>query len=78
MDFDGAGSAGSGKAIAGTVVEQLPSALYKVRLDEGPTVTVHIGGRIDRNFIRVLIGDRVRLELSPRDLMRGRIVEKIR
>ena len=77
MDSDGAGSAGSGKAIAGTVVEQLPSALYKVRLDEGPTVTAHVSGRIDRNFIRVLIGDRVRVELSPVDGGRGRIVEKI-
>jgi len=48
-----------------------------VRLDEGPTVTAHVSGRIDRNFIRVLIGDRVRVELSPVDGGRGRIVEKI-
>jgi translation initiation factor IF-1 len=65
------------KDLTGTVVEQLPSALYRVRLDEGPTVTVHIGGRIDRNFIRVLVGDRVHVELSPVDVGRGRIVEKL-
>jgi translation initiation factor IF-1 len=77
VDSDGAGSAGSRQAIAGTVIEQLPSALYRVRLDEGPTVTAHISGRIDRNFIRVLIGDRVRVAISPVDVGRGRIVEKI-
>ena len=56
----------------------MPSALYRVRLDEGATVTAHIGGRVDRNFVRVLVGDRVRVELSPVDLGRGRIVERIR
>jgi translation initiation factor IF-1 len=59
------------------VVEQLPSALYRVRLDQGRTVTAHIGGRIDRNFVRVLVGDRVGIELSPTDVGRGRIVRKI-
>ena len=63
--------------IAGTVVEQLPSALYRVKLDEGPHVTAHIADRIDRNFVRVLVGDRVRIELSPVDTGRGRIVEKL-
>jgi translation initiation factor IF-1 len=65
------------KDVVGTVSEQLPSALYRVRLDEGPMVTAHIGGRIDRNFIRVLVGDRVRVELSPVDVGRGRIVGKL-
>ena len=77
MDSDSSGSAGTGKEIAGTVTDQLPSALYRVRLDDGPMVTVHIGGRIDRNFIRVLVGDRVRVELSPVDVGRGRIVGKL-
>jgi translation initiation factor IF-1 len=77
VDPDREGSAGSGKEIAGTVTEQLPSALYRVRLDAGSTVTAHIGGRVDRNFIRVLVGDRVRVELSRVDPGRGRIVEKI-
>ena len=61
----------------GVVAEQLPSALYRVRLDDGPTVTAHIDGRVDRNFIRVMVGDRVRVELSPVDVGRGRIVEKL-
>jgi translation initiation factor IF-1 len=77
MDSDGPGSSGGRAAVTGIVVEQLPRALYRVRLDEGPMVTAHIADRVDRNFIRVLIGDHVRLELSPVDLGRGRIVEKI-
>jgi translation initiation factor IF-1 len=59
------------------VVEQLPKALYRVRLDAGPQVTAHIADRIDRNFIRVLVGDRVEVELSPVDVSRGRIVSKV-
>jgi translation initiation factor IF-1 len=65
------------KAFTGVVVEQLPSVLYRVRLDEGPHVTAHLGGRVDRNFIRVLVGDRVRVELLPADPGRGRIVAKV-
>ena len=64
-------------AVVGVVTETLPSALYKVRLDEGPLVVAHIADRIDRNFVRLLVGDRVRLELSPVDVGRGRIVEKL-
>jgi translation initiation factor IF-1 len=58
------------------VTEQLPSGLYRVRLDEGAQIVAHIADRIDRNFVRVLVGDRVRLELSPVDVGRGRIVGK--
>jgi translation initiation factor IF-1 len=76
MDFDGPGSPGGRAEVTGVVIEQLPSALYRVRLDDGPQVTAHIADRIDRNFVRVLIGDRVRVELSPVDLGRGRIVGK--
>jgi translation initiation factor IF-1 len=64
-------------AVAGVVMEALPSAMYRVRLDEGSMVTAHIADRIDRNFVRILVGDRVRIELSPVDSGRGRIVEKI-
>ena len=64
-------------AVVGTVMETLPSALYKVRLDEGSLVLAHVADRIDRNFVRLLVGDRVRLELSPTDVGRGRIVEKL-
>ena len=65
------------KEVVGAVLEILPSGLYSVRLDEGPQVLAHIADRMDRNFIRVLVGDRVRVELSPIDPRRGRIVEKI-
>jgi translation initiation factor IF-1 len=63
--------------VAGTVSDALPSALYRVRLDDGPYVLAHIADRIDRNFVRVLIGDRVRVELSRVDAGRGRIVARI-
>ena len=64
------------RTLTGIVTEQLPSALYRVRLDDGAQVTAHIADRIDRNFVRLLVGDRVRIELSPVDVGRGRIVEK--
>lgn len=63
--------------VVGVVMEQLPSGLYRVRLDRGQMVTAHIADRMERNFIRVLVGDRVRLELSPVDRGRGRIVETL-
>jgi translation initiation factor IF-1 len=65
------------KDVTGVVVEQLPQALYRVRLDDGPLVTAHIADRLDRNFVRVLVGDRVRVALSPVDLARGRILERL-
>ena len=76
MDSDGEGSARTGSSITGTVTEQLPSALYRVRLEQGSLVTAHIADRIDRNFVRILVGDRVRIELSN-DVTRGRILEKL-
>jgi translation initiation factor IF-1 len=48
-----------------------------VKLDDGGIVVAHIADRIDRNFVRVLVGDRVRVELSPVDVKRGRIVERL-
>jgi translation initiation factor IF-1 len=77
MDPDGEGSRGSRAAVTGVVTETLPSALYTVRLDEGSLVMAHIADRLDRNFVRLLVGDRVRVELSPTDAARGRIVGKI-
>ena len=77
MDPDGARSAGGRAQVTGVVQETLPSAMYRVRLDEGSLVVAHIADRIDRNFVRLLVGDRVRLELSPVDVGRGRIVEKL-
>ena len=62
--------------VVGTVIEQLPSSLYRVRLEDGGVVTAHIADRMDRNFVRILVGDRVRIELSN-DITRGRIVGKL-
>jgi len=63
--------------VTGVVMETLPSAMYKVRLEQGSLVLAHIADRMDRNFVRILVGDRVRLELSPTDVGRGRIVGKL-
>ncbi len=57
----------------GTVVEALPNAMFRVELDSGHTVLAHISGKMRMNYIRILLGDRVTLELSPYDLTRGRI-----
>jgi translation initiation factor IF-1 len=51
--------------------------LYRVRLDGGQQVTAHIADRMDRNFVRLLVGDKVEVELSPVDFHRGRIVGKV-
>ena len=77
MDSDGERGPGSGPDLVGVVTDQLPSALYRVRLEGGPVVTAHIADRIDRNFVRLLVGDRVRLQLSPIDSGRGRILERL-
>ncbi len=58
----------------GTVVETLPNAMFRVRLDSGHEVLAHISGRMRMYYIRILLGDRVLVELSPYDLTRGRIV----
>ena len=63
--------------VVGVVTEQLPSALYRVRLDEGQMVIAHVSAGMERNFIRLLVGDRVSVELSPVDRGRGRITTKI-
>ena len=60
----------------GVVVEALPSALYRVEIDGPHRITAHIGGGLARNFIRLLVGDRVIVELTDRDVARGRIVRK--
>ena len=57
-----------------TVVETLPNAMFKVKLETNHEVLAHVSGRMRKNFIRILPGDRVALELSPYDLNRGRIV----
>lgn len=60
-------------AVEGTVLEALPNAQFKVKLENEHEVLGHLGGRMRKNYIRVLPGDRVVVELSPYDLTRGRI-----
>jgi translation initiation factor IF-1 len=60
-------------AVEGTVVDALPNAMFTVKLENGHEVLGHLGGRMRQNYIRVLPGDRVVVELSPYDLTRGRI-----
>ena len=59
--------------VEGKVVEALPNAMFVVELENGHKVLAHISGKLRMNFIRILPGDRVNLELSPYDLSRGRI-----
>lgn len=62
--------------VEGVVTAQLPSGLYQVDVG-GSRVTAHVAGGMDRNFIRVLVGQQVVVELTARDLTRGRIVRKV-
>ena len=57
-----------------TVVDSLPNAMFRVELESGHRVLAHVSGKIRKNFIRILVGDKVKVELSPYDLQRGRIV----
>jgi len=65
------------RTVEGTVVAQLPSGLYQVEIDGPHRVTAHIGGGVEKNFIRLLVGDRVLLELMPRDRTRGRVTKRL-
>lgn len=60
--------------VEGTVIEALPNAMFQVELENGHKVLAHISGKLRMNFIKILPGDRVTLELSPYDLTRGRII----
>lgn len=60
--------------VEGKVLEPLPNAMFRVELQNGHKVLAHVSGKIRMNFIRILPGDRVTVELSPYDLTRGRIV----
>jgi translation initiation factor IF-1 len=64
--------------IEGTVVEPLPNAMFRVELDSGHEVLAHISGKMRMNYIRILPGDRVKLELSAYDLTRGRITYRFK
>lgn len=60
--------------IEGVVVEKLPNAMFKVELENGHFVLAHISGKLRMNFIKILPGDKVTLEMSPYDLSKGRII----
>ena len=64
--------------VEGKIIEALPNAMFKVELDTGHTVLAHISGKIRMSFIRISLGDRVKVELSPYDLKRGRITWRYR
>lgn len=64
--------------LEGVVEETLPSTTFKVKLDNGHAVLAHISGRMRVNYIRLLPGDRVLVEMSPYDLTKGRIVQRLR
>ena len=60
--------------IEGTVIEKLPNTMFQVELENGHVVLAHISGKLRMNFIRILPGDKVTIELSPYDLSKGRII----
>jgi translation initiation factor IF-1 len=64
--------------VEGTVTEALPNTQFRVELDNGHNVLAHISGRMRMNYIRILPGDMVKVELSPYDLDRGRITYRFR
>ena len=64
--------------VEGTVVEPLPNAMFRVKLENGHIVLAHVSGKMRMHFIRILPGDRVTVELSPYDLTRGRITYRMR
>jgi translation initiation factor IF-1 len=62
----------------GTIRESLPNAMFRVELENGHKVLAHISGKIRKNFIKILPGDRVKVELTPYDLTRGRITYRVK
>ena len=62
----------------GEITEALPSALFRVKLETGQLILAHVSGKIRKHFIRILPGDKVKVELSPYDLTRGRITFRLK
>ena len=62
----------------GTIVETLPNTMFRVELDNGHIITAHISGKMRKNYIRILTGDRVTIEMTPYDLTKGRITYRVR
>lgn len=64
--------------VEGTVIEALPGTQFKVQLDNGHEVLAYLSGKMRKYYIRILLGDRVRVEMSPYDLSRGRITYRLK
>ena len=62
----------------GTVIETLPNTMFRVELDNGHVVMAHISGKMRKNYIRILTGDKVKVEMTPYDLSKGRIIYRER
>ena len=62
----------------GTILETLPNTMFRVELENGHVVIAHISGKMRKNYIRILVGDRVTVEMSPYDLTRGRITYRFK
>jgi translation initiation factor IF-1 len=62
----------------GTVIETLPNTMFRVRLDNGHVITAHISGKMRKHYIRILTGDRVKVEMTPYDLTKGRITFRLK
>ncbi len=60
--------------MAGTIIDTLPNTMFRVELENGHIITAHISGRMRKNYIRILTGDKVKVELTPYDLTKGRII----
>ena len=58
----------------GTVLETLPNTMFRVQLENGHVITAHISGRMRKNYIRILTGDKVKIEMTPYDLSKGRSI----
>ena len=64
--------------IEGTILESMPNAMFRVKLENDHEILAHISGKIRKNFIRILPGDKVKVELTPYDLTRGRITYRLK
>jgi translation initiation factor IF-1 len=62
----------------GTVLDTLPNTMFRVQLENGHVVTAHISGRMRKNYIRILTGDKVKVEMTPYDLTKGRITYRMK
>ena len=64
--------------IEGTIIESMPNAMFRVKLENGHEILAHISGKIRKNFIRILPGDKVKVEMTPYDLTKGRITFRLK